>query len=256
MNKQARTSFKTEKGTELPLLNLKGKEYLQVAQRLVWFLEEKTDWSIETEFSIETSDAAKAKATIRDERGRIRSTGHKLETATGFPDFHEKAETGAVGRALALVGYGTQFTGDDFDEGERLADAPISPASPEGPKKQIDMTPKAANPFTPPEKKTVFKTPQLHSASEPEWHDRRRAITGFDPGEYVMPFGKDYKGKSLNQCDPVAVRGFAKWMFNQATSEKKPLTGKSLDAYCYIMAYAEQATKDGPPAFSKDEPLF
>ena len=35
-----------------------------------------------------------------------------------------KAETGAVGRALAMCGYGT-LQAPEFDEGERIADAPL-----------------------------------------------------------------------------------------------------------------------------------
>ena len=48
----------------------------------------------------------------------------KKETEVGFPDYIEKAETGAVGRALAMCGYGT-LQAPEFDEGERIADAPI-----------------------------------------------------------------------------------------------------------------------------------
>jgi hypothetical protein len=32
-----------------------------------------------------------------------------MEKAASFSDFLEKAETGAIGRALAALGYGTQF---------------------------------------------------------------------------------------------------------------------------------------------------
>jgi hypothetical protein len=52
------------------------------------------------------------------------SSAHKKETRGGFDDFIEKAETGAIGRALALAGFGTQFLADELEEGDRLADAP------------------------------------------------------------------------------------------------------------------------------------
>jgi hypothetical protein len=118
-------SFKTPKGTELPLLDMRGKDYLQVAHRLVWFREEKPAWSIETSFEVLTEKDSLAKAVIRDEAGRVISTAHKYEDKAGFSDFREKAETGAIGRALALVGYGTQFCANDLDEGDRIADAPV-----------------------------------------------------------------------------------------------------------------------------------
>jgi hypothetical protein len=116
-------TWKTPKGTELPLLNLKGKDYLAVQWRLVWFREEKPDWSIETVLD-QIPDSCVAKATIKDPSGRIISTAHKHENKQGFEDFREKAETGSIGRALALIGYGTQFCADELDEGRRIADAP------------------------------------------------------------------------------------------------------------------------------------
>ena len=118
----------TKKGTELPLLDLRGKPYLQVAHRLVWFREEHPDWTIETEIVKSAPGAALLKATIKTPEARILATAHKMETKQGFADYLEKAETGAIGRALALCGYGTQFE-PEMDEGERLADSPINPPS-------------------------------------------------------------------------------------------------------------------------------
>lgn len=120
-------TFKTPKGTEIYLINLKGKEYLEVKYRLVWFREEHPDWSIETEFVERGDTRAVAKATIKDATGRILVTSHKIEDKAHFPDFAEKAETGSIGRALALLGYGTQFAADELDEGSRIVDSPAQP---------------------------------------------------------------------------------------------------------------------------------
>ena len=155
--------MKTPKGTILPLMVMdrsshvkwckdkpcKGKpdhwtktyqNYLQVAHRLVWFREEHPDWAIETEFVKLENNIAIARARIFDSTFAIISssgaTGEvyerkpvamatKQENSQGFPDFIEKAETGAVGRALAMCGYGTQFS-PDMDEGDRLADSPTA----------------------------------------------------------------------------------------------------------------------------------
>lgn len=119
--------FTTPNGTVLSMMNLKGKDYMGVQQRIVWFKEERPTWSIETEFKVVTQELAIAKATIRDDTGRIMATAHKQETAKGFADFIEKSETGAIGRALLLCGFGTAFAADDFHEGERLADSPQPP---------------------------------------------------------------------------------------------------------------------------------
>ena len=49
----------------------------------------------------------------------------KRETKKDFSDHTEKAETSAVGRALAMLGYGTQFAISDLDEGDRIVDSPV-----------------------------------------------------------------------------------------------------------------------------------
>jgi len=113
------------------LMNLKGKDYLQVMWRLVWFREDKPLWSIETEPVQLTDTGARFRATIKDENGRTVQTGYGSETARDFGDFYEKAETKAVGRALAMLGYGTQFTALELDEGERIVDSPAEVRKPE-----------------------------------------------------------------------------------------------------------------------------
>ena len=65
------------------------------------------------------------RATVNDGKGGV-GTGTKSERAASFPDFIEKAETGAIGRALASLGYGTQFTGDELNEAHRIVDAPVT----------------------------------------------------------------------------------------------------------------------------------
>jgi hypothetical protein len=123
-------TFKTPKGTDLALMNLKGKDYLIVANRLLWFVEEVPNYSIETNFLSLTEDSCVAHSTIIifDKEGKVskRVTATKKETKKDFPDFIEKAETGSLGRALAYLGYGTQFAQQDMEEGERLADAPLA----------------------------------------------------------------------------------------------------------------------------------
>lgn len=126
-NQESFDPIKLKDGTELPLLNLKGKPYLQVAHRLVWFRKDNPGFTIQTKI-IELHDKGVImKATIRGLDNRVLAQAHKKETVGGFQDYIEKAETGAVGRALAMCGYGTQFE-PEFDEGERLADAPIKRA--------------------------------------------------------------------------------------------------------------------------------
>jgi len=130
-------------------------DYLPVQWRLVWFreifpqgeivtelitldLERETQeegyvWNNETRRSEKVIKRAKGyamfKATVKDGNGGI-ATGYKSEKAASFSEFAEKAETGAIGRALAALGFGTQFTGDDLDEQHRIVDAPVDRSTP------------------------------------------------------------------------------------------------------------------------------
>ena len=109
------------------LMDLKGKSYLQVMWRLVWFREEKPNWNIETKLESLTDNHAVFSAKVLDENGVQKSSGYGSESVKDFRDFIEKAETKAVGRALAMLGYGTQFA-PELDEESRIVDSPVQPS--------------------------------------------------------------------------------------------------------------------------------
>ena len=119
----------TEKYTpqKADYIDLKGKKYLPARRRVQWFRGEHPDWTINTR--VVDMDFAAGYAVIRaevsDETGRLIASGMKTETKTGFGDFVEKAETGAIARAVAIAGYGTEDA-LDLDEGERIADGPVA----------------------------------------------------------------------------------------------------------------------------------
>lgn len=138
------------------VIQLKSKsgsaDYLPVQWRLVWFREQCPHGTIETEeievdldremeeegyaWNNETRRSEKVmkrakgyaryRAIVTDGKGG-RATGTKSEKAVSFPDFIEKAETGAIGRALAALGYGTQFA-PELNEEHRIVDAPVERA--------------------------------------------------------------------------------------------------------------------------------
>lgn len=123
-------TFTTPKGTELPFLNLKGKDYLQVMHRLQWFREEHPTWNVAS-FIVEHSEHyAIFRTTISDENQKPVAQAHGREDQKHFQDYIEKAETKSVGRALALCGYGTQFA-QELEEDHRLvySPAPVRPAA-------------------------------------------------------------------------------------------------------------------------------
>jgi hypothetical protein len=196
---QKMKTVKTPKGTELPIRDMKGKDYLDVAWRVLWMREEHPDWGIETEFLQLANDVAIAKATVRDGTGKILAQGTKSETPGGFSDFIEKSETGAIGRALALCGYGTQFT-QDLDEGERIVDSP--------------------------------------QASKPKIGPVLIASSIAADGSYVIKCGKKYFGQSLQKIGPHDAVNYANWLRSEATAKNKPLTGDFLEAVNAIEAFA------------------
>ena len=119
----------TPKGTSLPLTNLKGKDYLMVAYRIQWLNEETPNFNIDTEFLLLNDEQTVCKSTVSilDKDGKVvkKASGTKRETKKDFADHTEKAETSSIGRALAALGFGTQFALADLDEGTRIVDSPV-----------------------------------------------------------------------------------------------------------------------------------
>lgn len=111
-------------------VKLQGKEYLQVAPRVLLFrTDHPEDWAVITQFD-QVGEHTLAKATVVTPDGKVLATAHKMVKPVGegkgaardYP--FETAETGAVGRALSLCGYGT--LSGDLDEGDQIADAPVT----------------------------------------------------------------------------------------------------------------------------------
>jgi hypothetical protein len=107
--------------------SVRQDEYLEVKWRLCWFREQYPHGTIDTQFlRLDWEQGiAICQCTVSDGEGG-KSTATGTETRKSFEDFVEKSETRSVGRALALLGFGTQFVGEDLSEGEHVADAPVS----------------------------------------------------------------------------------------------------------------------------------
>lgn len=143
---------------------VQNKDYLEVKWRLVWFNEATREnnragiYTVELEHDRQ-SGYARYWAIVwdgADDHWRtIKAYGHEIqvcgrigvgigsETRADFADFTEKAETKAKGRALADLGYGTQFA-PELDEGERMADSPVqrkSVPAPERPMRVVQQAP-------------------------------------------------------------------------------------------------------------------
>ncbi len=115
------------------LTKVSGADYLEVKWRLVWLREAHPDAVIETELVSHDGSLALFRARVAVPGGGS-ATGWGSEGIDDFRDYIEKAETKAIGRALAALGFGTQFC-PDFDFGAnagRVVDSPIDFASTRG----------------------------------------------------------------------------------------------------------------------------
>jgi len=225
-------TFKTPKGTELPMISLKGKDYLEVKWRLVWMREEHPNWTIETQVKIEYDKKFSVGfAIIRDDTGRALASAHKFENEAGFSDFIEKSETGAIGRALALCGYGTQFA-QELEEEHRVVDSPVEPKKPFIPNVQSSgPSPARAVPNPP----RAFN-PGVGAA----WMD------------YVIPFGgPKTKGQLLGTLRLDQIQNNLAYWETRIAADNKPAEGKMkeyLDTMKWAIADLEQ---QGEKAFNQ-----
>jgi len=95
-------------------INIKGKEYVPVHERVLFFRSEFAGWSIQTDIVSMDSEMAVIKATIYDENGNVKSTGHAYEMQSDKSSFVNKTsylencETSAIGRALGCLGIGIE----------------------------------------------------------------------------------------------------------------------------------------------------
>jgi hypothetical protein len=96
------------------LMKIDGRDYLEVKWRLLWLRTEHPDAAIHTELVKHEDGFALFKADVFIPGGHGSATGWGSETIQDFTDYIEAAETKALGRALAALGYGTQFC-RDFD---------------------------------------------------------------------------------------------------------------------------------------------
>lgn len=89
--------------------NIKGKQYVEVNQRLLYFRqnEKYSGWSIENEIVSMSNESVVMRCIVRNADGVVIASAHAQEDRTSSminkTSYVENCETSAVGRALAFV---------------------------------------------------------------------------------------------------------------------------------------------------------
>ena len=98
------------KQSELKTIDIKGKPYVEVNERIKFFRANYSGWRIETELISVENGICIMKAVVKDDQGIIQATGHAFEKEDSSfinqTSYIENCETSAVGRALGILGIG------------------------------------------------------------------------------------------------------------------------------------------------------
>jgi hypothetical protein len=211
------------------LMKLRGRggeqDYLPVAARILWLRTDAPESHIDCDVVELTERRAVFRATVtRIREGTVdgRATGYGSETPDDFKDFIEKASTKAIGRALAALGYGTQFAGDEMSEGTEpdgsvnVVDAPgrTPPNRPDAPQGDKTAPPRNATPVPSGESHNDQRTMlmrQLHATAKERGltHDELHAIAAGRGVASLKDMTTEQLGKYegwLRQATPDALR--------------------------------------------------
>lgn len=104
----AKTNQRTK--VKLKTVNIKGKPYITVDERLIYFRDHYPNHALESEVIEKTENTILIKAVISDENSRVIATGlaeeEKDSSYINKTSYVENCETSAWGRALANFGIG------------------------------------------------------------------------------------------------------------------------------------------------------
>ena len=122
-------------------MKIHGKEYTPVNERVKIFRDKYSDWAIETNILLQDEQTITVQTAIKDETGRVRSTGLAYETITprgvNSTSHVENAETSAVGRALGFLGIGVDDAIASADEVQNAVNKPPKQKSEENPNSKL-----------------------------------------------------------------------------------------------------------------------
>lgn len=101
-------------------VDVKGKDYVEVAQRIKAFRMVYPNGTIETDMISNDNGVCIIKASIKDEEEKLLGTGYAYEkegsTFINKTSYIENCETSAVGRALGMCGFGIDASVSSAEE--------------------------------------------------------------------------------------------------------------------------------------------
>jgi hypothetical protein len=126
---------------QLKTMNIKGKSYVLVNERIIAFrkVADFKGFALETELLHIDDNSCVVRATIKNEEGRVIAQGMAQEDRSSSminkTSFVENCETSAVGRALGFLGIGVEdsiATAEEVEMAIAKQDAPAPAAAPAG----------------------------------------------------------------------------------------------------------------------------
>lgn len=101
-------------------IDIKGKPYVEVNERIKYFRENFNDWALISELISNTNGVCIFKASVIDESGIVKATGYAYEkensTFINKTSYIENCETSAWGRALGNLGIGIDTSVASYEE--------------------------------------------------------------------------------------------------------------------------------------------
>jgi hypothetical protein len=161
-----------KRNKDLKAVDVKGKEYIEVAQRVKAFRMIYPEGTITTDILSIENGVVTMKATAMNGDGKILATGLAQEKESSSyinkTSYIENCETSAVGRALGFLGLGIDLSIASADEMLNAVNRQNKPAGQPQPQKQQTIRQK---PQTQPQQNQTVNEPIIQSNGE--WSGKR-----------------------------------------------------------------------------------
>lgn len=161
---------------ETGIINIRGRQYQTVALRVQQFRQDHPDWALTTDLVARDDECVVMKAAIADAEGYTVATGfaeeYRKSSQINKTSALENAETSAIGRALAALGYG----GTEYATANEVQNAIHQQGADEGQSQQGAVSPPAS------------RKPPQHSALKTKLRGFVHELNGCGDGDELSAF--------------------------------------------------------------------